>query len=222
MLKTMEAADNSMKFRDRVDAGNALADRLVSGNYANPIVLGVPRGGVILADIVARRLGADFDIVIPRKLGAPDNEELAIGAVTEDGTAYTNTYIVNALRIPQEYVEREKEKQAAEIRRRMAAYRRPAGYNIAGRQAILVDDGIATGATVIASARWVKKQKPASVTIAVPVAPPQSVQMLEQEANSVIVIMSPRDFSSVGQFYEKFEPVSDEQVAQVMRSRNLL
>lgn len=211
-----------MKFRDRVDAGNALADRLASGNYANPIVLGVPRGGVILADIVARRLGADFDIVIPRKLGAPDNEELAIGAVTEDGTAYTNAYIVNALRIPQEYVEREKEKQAAEIRRRMAAYRRPAGYNIAGRQAILVDDGIATGATVIASARWVKKQKPASVTIAVPVAPPQSVQMLEQEANSVIVIMSPRDFSSVGQFYEKFEPVSDEQVTQVMRSRNLL
>jgi putative phosphoribosyl transferase len=218
----MEGVSDSMRFRDRVDAGNALADRLAAGNYADAIVLGVPRGGVVLADIVARRLGADFDIVIPRKLGAPDNEELAIGAVAEDGTAYTNAYIVNALRIPKEYIEREKEKQAAEIRRRMAAYRKPAGYNIAGRQAIMVDDGIATGATVIASARWVKKQKPAGVTIAVPVAPPQSVQMLEQEANSVIVIMSPRDFSSVGQFYEKFEPVSDEQVAEVMRSRNLL
>lgn len=211
-----------LKFRDRAEAGNLLAERLAKTGYGQAIVLGIPRGGVILADIVAKKLGADFDIVIPRKLGAPENEELAIGAVTEDGTSYINSYIVNALRIPQSYIENEKTQQAAEIRRRAAAYRRPNGYNIAGKNVILVDDGIATGATVIASARWARKQNPSSLTIAVPVAPPSSVEVLEQEADSVIVLHAPRDFTSVGQFYEEFGPVSDDQVVQVMRSRGLL
>src|SRR5688572_3253949 len=177
-----------MKFRDRIDAGNLLAERLTENGYTPAIVLGIPRGGVILADIVAKKLAADFDIVIPRKLGAPENEELAIGAVTEDGTSYINRYIVNALRIPPDYVENERARQAAEIKRRAAAYRKPGGYCIAGKNAILVDDGIATGATVIASARWTRKQKPSSLTVAVPVAPPQSVEILEQETDSVIVL----------------------------------
>lgn len=214
-----------MKFRNRIDAGEILAERLAREGYGNSstIVLGIPRGGVILADIVAKKLGADFDIVIPRKLGAPENEELAIGAVTEDGTSYINRYIVDALRIPPNYVESEKARQAAEIRRRSAAYRKPsAPYSISGRMAILVDDGIATGATVIASARWLKKHRPASVTIAVPVAPHQSVELLEQESDSVIVMATPRDFSSVGQFYEEFGHVTDDQVAAIMRARNLL
>lgn len=211
-----------MKFRDRADAGNLLAERLAKTAYDPAIVLGVPRGGIILADIVASKLGADFDIVIPRKLGAPENEELAIGAVMEDGTSYINRYIVNALRISQDYIENEKARQEAEIKRRSAAYRKPGGYRIAGKNAILVDDGIATGATVIASARWARKQKPSSLTVAVPVAPPQSVEILEQEADSVIVLHTPRDFSSVGQFYEEFGPVSDDRVMEVMRSRELL
>ena len=212
-----------MKFRDRADAGDALAEKLAQNGYnSNAVVLGVPRGGVVLADIVAKRLGAEFDIVIPRKMGAPDNEELAIGAVMEDGTSYINKYLVNALRIPREYIENEKARQAAEIQRRMAAYRKPVNYNFAGKKAILVDDGIATGATIIASARWLKKHNPAAVVIAVPVAPPQSVEFLEQEADSVVVLHTPRDFASVGQFYEEFHPVSDEQVTQVMRARGLL
>jgi predicted phosphoribosyltransferase len=211
-----------VKFRDRAEAGNLLSERLAKKGYDPAIVLGIPRGGIILADIVAKKLGADFDIVIPRKMGAPDNEELAIGAVMEDGTSYINRYIVNALRIPQDYIENEKARQAAEIRRRSAIYRKPARYDIAGKNAILVDDGIATGATVIASARWARKQNPLSLTVAVPVAPPQSVEILEQEADSVIVLHTPRDFSSVGQFYEEFAPVSDEQVMQIMRSRGLL
>ena len=212
-----------MKFRDRADAGDALAEKLAQNGYdRNAVVLGVPRGGVVLADIVAKRLGAGFDIVIPRKMGAPDNEELAIGAVMEDGTSYINKYLVDALRIPREYIEKEKARQAAEIQRRMAAYRKPVNYNVAGKKAILVDDGIATGATIIASARWLKKHNPAAVVIAVPVAPPQSVELLEQEANSVVVLLTPRDFASVGQFYQEFHPVSDEQVTQVMRARGLL
>ena len=212
-----------MKFRDRIEAGNLLAERLVEGEYAHAIVLGIPRGGVILGDIVAKRLGADFDIVIPRKLGAPKNEELGIGAVMEDGTSYINRYIVNALRIPQDYIESEKVRQAAEIRRRSAAYRKPGlGYNIAGKNVILIDDGIATGATVIASARWARKRHLSSLTIAAPVAPSQSADVLEQEADSLIVLHMPHDFGSVGQFYEEFEPVTDNQVTQIMRSRGLL
>lgn len=212
-----------MKFRDRADAGEALAEKLAQGGYGgNALVLGVPRGGVVLADIVAKRLGAEFDIVVPRKMGAPDNEELAIGAVMEDGTSYLNKYLVDALRIPKEYIEKEKARQTAEIQRRMAAYRKSMNYNVAGKKAILVDDGIATGATIIASARWLKKHGPAAVVIAVPVAPPQSVELLAQEADSVVAMLTPRDFSSVGQFYEEFHPVSDEQVMQVMRARGLL
>jgi len=212
-----------MKFRDRADAGEVLAEKLTRGQYSGKtVVLGVPRGGVVLADIVAKRLGAEFDIVIPRKMGAPNNEELAIGAVMEDGTAYINEYLVDALRVPKEYIEMEKARQTAEIRRRMDAYRKPADYNIGGKTAILVDDGIATGATIIASARWLKNRGPAAVVIAVPVAPPQSTELLEEEADSVVVMLIPRDFSSVGQFYEEFHPVTDEQVMQVMRSRGLL
>ena len=213
-----------MKFRDRDDAGRILAERLVQRDHDQPaIVLGIPRGGVILADIVASKLETDFDIVIPRKLGAPDNEELAIGAVTEDGTSYINTYLINALRIKQEYIEEEKVRQIEEIRRRSETYRKQGlPYSIGGKKAILVDDGIATGATVIASARWVRKRNPASLTIAVPVAPTQTVEVLEQEADSVVAVHTARDFGSVGQFYEEFAPVTDAEVMAIMRARNLL
>ena len=212
-----------MKFRDRIDAGNLLAERLTENGYTPAIVLGIPRGGIILADIVAKKLAADFDIVIPRKLGAPENEELAIGAVMEDGTSYINRYIVNALRIPENYIQNERLRQVAEIRRRSTAYRKhDLSYKITGKNAIIVDDGIATGATVIASAKWARKHRPLTLTVAVPVAPAQSVEMLEQESDSVIVLLIPQDFGSVGQFYEEFGPVSDDQVTQIMRSRGLL
>ncbi|HEV8387049.1 MAG TPA: phosphoribosyltransferase family protein [Nitrososphaera sp.] len=213
-----------MKFRDRQHAGRELAERLAGeGAGADAIILGIPRGGVILADIVATRLGADFDIVIPRKLGAPENDELAIGAVMQDGTSYLNKYLINALRISEQYLEEEKSHQISEIERRSAAYRKQdLPYRIAGRKAILVDDGIATGATVIASARWVRKQNPSQLTIAVPVAPTQSVEVLEEEADTVMAVHKSRDFSAVGQFYEKFEPVTDEQVQSIMQMRGLL
>jgi len=216
-----------MKFHDRVDAGKILADKLESKRRSAEaiIVMGIPRGGIILADIVAKRLSADFDIVIPRKLGAPGNEELAIGAETEDGTSYINEYVVNALRITRDYIEMEKVKQSEEIRRRLSLYRKP-GQNystkISGKTAILVDDGVATGATIIASARWLRKQKPKDLTIAVPVAPRQTVEILEQESDFVEVLVTPPDFNAVGQFYESFEPVTDKEVIEIMRARGLL
>jgi predicted phosphoribosyltransferase len=214
-----------VKFRSRADAGDALADRLakVEGHGGPVVILGIPRGGVILADVVSCRLGAGFDIVIPRKLGAPGNEELAIGAVMEDGTEYINRYLVTALRVPQEYLENEKAKQVAEIRRRSTTYRKPGmPYRIQGKTVVLVDDGVATGATVIAAARWVRKQTPDTLVIAVPVAPAQTVEALRHEADAVIVLKMPTDFGAVGEFYEEFSPVTDEQVMDIMRKNSLL
>ena len=213
-----------VKFRDRGDAGVALAEKLgaVIGQNADVTAIGIPRGGVILAEIVARRLGASFDIVIPRKLGAPGNEELAIGAVMEDGTEYINRYLVTALRVPPAYIDEERAREVAEVKRRIQAYRKPAPYSIRGRTVILVDDGVATGATVIAAARWTKKQEPATLVIAVPVAPAQTIEALKHEADMVVALAAPRDFGAVGEFYEEFEPVTDEQVMSIMRARDML
>jgi predicted phosphoribosyltransferase len=213
-----------VKFRDRADAGNALAEKLAQSFRNGPVlVLGIPRGGVVLADVVASRMGADFDIAIPRKLGAPGNEELAIGAVMEDGTEYVNRYLVAALRVPQAYIEEEKARQVTEIRRRSGAYRKAGlGYDISGRTVILVDDGVATGATVIAAARWARKHEPARLVIAVPVAPAQTVEALRHECDDVVVLSAPHDFGAVGEFYREFGPVSDEQVAGIMRQHGLL
>ena len=214
-----------VKFRSREDAGEALADRLakVEGHGGPVLILGIPRGGVILADVVSRRLAAGFDIVIPRKLGAPGNEELAVGAVMEDGTEYINRYLMTALRLQPEYLEQEKARQAEEIRRRSVAYRTPGmPYHIQGKTVVLVDDGIATGATAIAAARWIRKQKPDTLIIAVPVAPAQTVEALRHEADAVIVLITPRDFGAVGEFYEEFQPVTDEQVIAIMREKGLL
>ena len=222
ILKNVARLNQIIMFRNRTEAASRLAERLEESDLGSAIVLGIPRGGVIIADIVARNLGADFDIVIPRKLGAPENEELAIGAVMDDGTSYINRYLINALRIPQDYIENEMARQAAEIRRRTSTYRKPINYHIAQKNAILVDDGIATGSTVIASARWVRKHNPLNLIVAVPLAPPSSVELLEQEADSVIVLEIPREFSSVGQFYEEFTPVSDDEVIRIMSSRGLL
>ena len=215
-----------MKFKNREDAGNALAETLapiVKKNNENALILGIPRGGVVLADIVAGKLGASFDIVIPRKLGAPGNEELAIGAVMADGTDYVNRYVVIALKVKQEYIDQEKEKQMAEIVRRQSKYRKAGlSYDIRGKDVVLVDDGVATGATAIAASRWIHKQQPRSLAIAAPVAPAQTVEALKHESNHVVVLASPAEFSAVGEFYEDFASVTDESVMAIMLRRGLL
>ena len=215
-----------MKFRDRVDAGNILAERLSKGplpnsrNKSKIIVLGIPRGGIIIADILATKLSADLDVVIGRKLGTPENPEIAIGAIMEDGTTYLNDYLIKALTISEDYLEREKAVQIAEIERRTALYRVKRGYRLRNRIVILTDDGIATGATIIAAARWIRKHSPDFLMIAVPVAPPQTVEILRQEVNAVVVILSPEGLTSVGQFYENFQAISDEEVREILTKRN--
>ena len=217
-----------MKFRDRIDAAEILAERLTESfnnlkiNRQEAVILGIPRGGVIIADIVARKLSTGFDIVIGRKLGAPENKELAIGAVMEDGTSYINRYLVNALQITQEYIEKEKLEQQNEIKRRKTLYRKTSDYEIEKRVVTLVDDGIATGATIIADARWIRKRRPKLLLLAVPVAPSQTVHLLRQEADFTEVVATPDNFNAVGEFYANFDPVADENVIEVMKKRNLL
>jgi len=217
-----------LKFRDRIDAAEILAERLTESfnnlkiNRQEAVILGIPRGGVIIADIVARKLSTGFDIVIGRKLGAPENKELAIGAVMEDGTSYINRYLVDALLITQEYIEKEKLEQQNEIKRRKTLYRKTSDYEIEKRVVTLVDDGIATGATIIAAARWIRKQRPKLLLLAVPVAPSQTVHLLRQEADFTEVVATPDNFNAVGEFYANFDPVADENVIEVMKKRNLL
>ena len=189
------------------------------------MVLGIPRGGVIVADVVAKKLNADFDIVIPRKLTAPDNKENAIGAVMEDGSLYLDDFLVNSLRISQEYIEKEIQEQLQEIARRKGLYCRQSKnkeYNIKDRVVILVDDGIATGATVIAAARWIRKQEPSQLIIASPVALPQAVDLLKNEADATEIISTPSNFGSVSQFYQNFDQATDERVIEILRNRSLL
>jgi putative phosphoribosyl transferase len=205
-----------------VQAGEMIAQKLSTNATLNSIdrkqaiVFGIPRGGVIIAEIVAKKISAKLDVAIGRKLGAPENPELAIGAIMGDGTTYTNEYLIKALKLSEDYVEREKARQLSEIRRRTILYPKKRDYKIRDRIVILTDDGIATGATIIAAARWIRTQNPKYLIIAVPVAPQQTVDMLRQEADAVDVILSPEILNSVGQFYENFDAVSDEEVREIL------
>jgi putative phosphoribosyl transferase len=224
------------KFKDRVTAAHILAAALLDTldkkqeeeNNNNIVVLGIPRGGVITADIVATKLPkpVEFDIVIPRKLGMPHNEESAVGAIMEDGTIYLHDTLVKELQVSQEYLEREKAKQIEEIRRRSALYRKTQVDHtpiLNDRTVILVDDGAASGATVIAAARSIKRYTPKHLIIALPVAPKETVNLLKMEADYVEIVTSPSaSFNSVGQYYKDFKPVTDEQVIKIMQNRNLL
>ena len=189
---------------------------------------------MIIADIVATKLSSNyFDIIIPRKLGAQYNEELAIGAVMEDGTTYLNEEVVRTLGILQEYIDKVKLEQIQEIKRRTSLYRSSNSKlgvleeqknNNRTTTIILVDDGAATGATLIAAARHIKqKYIPKRLIIAIPVAPKDTVNLLKKEADHVEVITSPltSQFKSVGQYYQSFEAVTDQQVIEVMKKRKL-
>jgi len=223
-----------LRFRDRTNAGNILAsalnDKIKKDERPYSIVLGIPRGGVVVADIVANKLSCHFDIVIPRKLGAPHNEEVAIGAVMEDGTTYLNEEIVRRLEVSKEYIEQEKSKQIQEIKRRTSLYRGSQSYELNNmKNIVLVDDGAATGATVIAAARWVRRRSNNTtlnqkLVIAVPVAPKDTLKLLKKgvEADHIEVITAPSTFvfKSVSQYYQSFEDIPDEKVIHIMKNRN--
>ncbi|MDR7440179.1 MAG: phosphoribosyltransferase family protein [Armatimonadota bacterium] len=206
-------------FRDRHHAGQALAAALRPriAPEEDVLVLGIPRGGVVVADEVAARLGAELDIIVPRKLRAPQNPELAIGAVAEDGSLYLDERSLWVLRVDQTYIDQEAAFQMAEIQRRLQAYRGDrAPPRVEGRTVILVDDGIATGSTMIAAVRSARAKKAGRVVVAVPVAPPEGVCRLQQEADEMVCVHEDPYFMAVGQFYEDFRQVSDEEVRTIL------
>lgn len=208
-------------FKHREDAAERLADKLKSlvEKSANElIVLAIPRGGVVTGDVVACRLGAKLDIVVSRKIGAPYNSELAIGAVMHDGSFFPNEDVIKMLNISQGYVNEQISIQKKEIERRLMIFRGSKQYHLQDKTIILIDDGIATGATMFAAIQWLRNQKPKRLIVAVPVAPKDTFDKFKEDekVDDVVVLQSPIAFSAVGAFYEDFSQVKDEKVMQIM------
>ena len=205
-------------FRDRVDAGQRLAQRLDSFRDALPVVFAIPRGGVPVGAEVARALDAELDVVVARKLGAPRHAELAIGAVTADGERYLNQDIISQLRINDAYLERITKEQGEEASRREQLFRggRPP-VDIKGRTALLVDDGLATGATMRAAARSLRKREPGRLVVAVPVGSPEACWALLNDADEVVCLAQPDPFYAIGLHYEQFDQVEDAEVTRLLQ-----
>lgn len=205
-------------FRDRAEAGRLLAERLRDRPLTQPLVLGIPRGGVVTGAALAKELGAELDVVLARKLRTPWHAELAMGALSEEGEVIWNPQVLSDAGVPPDYAEGEIARQTAEIERRKRMVRavRPAAA-MAGRSVILTDDGIATGATLMAALHVVRHHRPREIIVAVPVAPPAAVQALKNEGVEVVCLLAPIDFRAVGEFYEDFEPVEDAQVLELLR-----
>jgi putative phosphoribosyl transferase len=208
-----------MRFHDRTTAGQELAQALRDLKGRDDLlVLGIPRGGVIVASEVARALGAPLDVCLTHKLGAPDNPELAIGAVTETGQVVLDQGLIDSLWVPPGYVEAESKRQRQELARRAHAYRgdRPPAQ-ILKRTVIVVDDGLATGSTMIAALQALEAQAPASLIAAIPVAPPEAIHRLARQADRIECLLSPRPFWAVGAFYDRFDQVLDDQVIELLQ-----
>jgi putative phosphoribosyl transferase len=180
------------------------------------VVLGIPRGGVEVAAVVAEALEAPLDVVIPRKIGAPGNPELGLGAVAE-GVEVLDEHLIDLLGVREDYLRMEIAAQEEEIRRRSAAYRsdRPP-VDLTGRIAIVVDDGVATGGTAAAALRWARSRGASKVILAVPVAPSEGVRRLSEEADEVLALATPSPFYAVGQWYDDFPQVSDQEVVDML------
>jgi predicted phosphoribosyltransferase len=203
--------DNIPMFKNRTDAGERLADVLDDHDVEADVVLAIPRGGLPVGRVVADRLGVPLDIVAARKLGAPQNPELAIGAVASDGTVWLNESLIGDLGVGDAYVEERIEREREAALEKVERYRgtRPP-LDLRGKTVLLVDDGVATGATTIACLRQLRDADAERVVLAVPVAPPDTVERLRTEADEVVCVETPPHFGAVGQFYESFEQVSDE------------
>ncbi|HEV3474761.1 MAG TPA: phosphoribosyltransferase family protein [Actinomycetota bacterium] len=201
---------------DRAEAGARLAEALEQLSGEEVVVLGVPRGGVEVAAAVARRRDWPLDIVVPRKLGAPFNPELGLGAIAP-GVRVLDESMLRALHVDPDYLEKEIASQEEEIRRRTEAYRKGRSpVDVAGKVAVIVDDGVATGGTAAAAVRWARAQGAARVVMAIPVAPREAVAKLSKEADEVVCLATPEPFFAVGQWYERFPQTSDEEVVQLL------
>jgi predicted phosphoribosyltransferase/dienelactone hydrolase len=216
--------EEDLVFDDRVDAGRKLAARLLKYKDQNPVVLGVPRGGVPVAFEVARALDAPLDVIIVRKLGAPGESELGIGAVVDGDHPETilNREVMSALRVSRDYLQREIHNQLKEIHRRNQVYRsgRPR-IELKDRTVIVVDDGIATGGSIRAALRGIRQQAPKKVILAVPVGPPDTIESMRDEVDEVVCLSTPSMFFGIGEFYLDFHQLADAEVIRLLELARL-
>jgi putative phosphoribosyl transferase len=205
-----------MMFANRLDAGIQLASALSKYRHRRDlVVVGIPRGGVVVAREVARSLGAPLDVVIIKKLGYPGNPELALGAASPDAF-FLNENLASG--VPKDYLNEEIIAKQLEARQRVTMLKgNHKSIDMAGKIVIVVDDGIATGASMMMAVKVLRKMKPASIVVAVPVAPPDSVNELKHVADDVVTVMQPIDFFAIGQFYQDFTQVSDEETKEILK-----
>lgn len=208
---------HAARFKNREEAAALLACRLAGYRGQRPLVLGVPRGAVPMAGTIADALGGDLDVVLVRKLRAPDQQELAIGAVDEAGTVLQGSYFDV---VPDRYRREEIRTQLEILRKRRKLYTRGrTSGDPSGRVVIIVDDGIATGSSMLSAIRAVRARKPRKLVVAVAVAPPETLARIEAAADEVVCLHSPRDFYAVGQFFEDFGEVTDDMVVAALTER---
>lgn len=200
-------------FEDRRHAGRELGERLRQLGYEAPFVFGIPRGGVIVAAEVARILQTPLDVIVTAKIRAPQQPELGLGAVGPGGLVVRDEHLLGMLGIPEDYLEDEIAQRRDEVDRRMREYRgdreKP---DPSGGEAVVVDDGVATGGTAVAAAKAVRAMAPSKLTLAVPVAAPQSLDRLKEEVDELVVLEAPDPFLAVGRFYRRFDQTTDDEV----------
>ncbi|EKQ57462.1 MULTISPECIES: phosphoribosyltransferase family protein [unclassified Clostridium] len=204
-------------FKDREDAGKKLSIELEKFKNENPIILAIPRGGIITAYETIKKFKFDWDLIIPRKIGLPHNKEIAIGAVALDGTYLLNEEYVDMLNISDEYIKNEIFEQTDEIKRRLIKYKGNEDFpHVENRTVIIIDDGIATGFTIQAAIQSIKKHDAEKIILAVPVAPKDTIFKLKEIVDEVICLLIPDEFYAVGPYYKNFEQTTDEEVFKLV------
>jgi putative phosphoribosyl transferase len=205
-----------MIFEDREQAGELLAEALREFRGKDVVVLGIPRGGVVVALRVARALGAVLDVVVTKKIGSPGEPELAVGAVTQEGEVVVNE-VAGLVGVSGAYVRSEAARLTREVKERAKKFRGDRQFpSLSGKVVVIVDDGVATGSTMAAAVKSVRMHKPSAIIVAVPVAPAEAVAELSREADRVVCLETPSPFHAIGQFYSRFEQVSDEEVRRAL------
>ncbi len=206
-----------MPFSNRVEAGSRLAKELLRYKGSDVVVLGIPRGGVVVANEVAAALGAPLDVVVTRKIEAPGEPEFALGAVTQDGDVIMDRQAAESLGATPEYLDDQVRKKREEVKERLQRLRGESPYpKLEGKVVVIVDDGIATGSSVEAAVMTVKRMKPRQIVVAVPVAPADAVETLSEDGTTVVCLEMPGSFLAIGEFYADFNQVEDIEVRRIL------